>query len=154
MSGPEKRLAELGIELPAVPEPAGLYLPAKRVGNTMYVSGHVPMGLDPSIKVIGQVGLDLTVAEGQEAARRTGLAMLASLRRELGTLDRITDIVKVFGMVKCGPGFTHTFEVINGCSALLAEVFGERGRHARSAVGVAELPFGMAVEIEMIVEVA
>ncbi|WP_214103826.1 RidA family protein [Acrocarpospora catenulata] len=149
----EKRLAELGLTLPEVPRPAGLYRSAKQSGDLVFVSGHVPMNLDPGIPVIGHVGGELTLEQGQEAARLTALCMLASLRADLGDLDRIRSVVKLFGMVKCAPGFTRTPDVINGASALLAEVFGDEGRHARSAIGVAELPFGMAVEIEMIVEV-
>jgi enamine deaminase RidA (YjgF/YER057c/UK114 family) len=150
---PERRLRELGLTLPRVPTPAGMYRSAKRSGNTVYVSGHVPMGFDPAIPVIGRVGAELTVEQGREAARLTGLAMLASLRAELGSLDRVTSVVKVLGFVKCAPGFYRTPDVINGCSALLADVFGPAGQHARSAIGVAELPFEMAVELEMIVEV-
>lgn len=151
--GPEQRLRELGIELPDLPVPQGIYRSAKRTGNTVYVSGHVPMGFDPTIPVVGHVGAELTVDQGREAARLTTLAMLASLRAELGSLDRVTNVVKVLGFVKCANGFNRTPDVINGCSALLVELFGAAGRHARSAIGVAELPFGMAVELEMIVEV-
>jgi enamine deaminase RidA (YjgF/YER057c/UK114 family) len=111
------------------------------------------MGLDPAIPVTGLVGRDLTLEQGQQAARLTALCMLSSLRADLGSLDRIKGVVKLFGMVKCAPGFTRTPDVINGASELLAELLGEHGQHARSAIGVAELPFGMAVEIEMIVEV-
>lgn len=152
VTSPERRLRTLGITLPDVPAPAGVYRSAKRVGDLVYVSGHVPMGFDPSIPVVGEVGAELTLEDGQRAARLTTLAMLASLRAELGSLDRVTGIVKVLGFVKCAPGFNRTPDVINGCSALLVELFGEAGRHARSAIGVAELPFGMAVELEMIVE--
>ncbi|HVB41354.1 MAG TPA: RidA family protein [Streptosporangiaceae bacterium] len=146
------RLAELGIELPRVPKPAGMYRSSRQSGDLVFVSGHVPMDLDPAIPVIGQVGTDLTLEQAQAAARHTALCMLASLRADLGSLDRISKVVKIFGMVKCAPGFTRTPEVINGASALLIEIFGTEGTHARSAIGVAELPFGMAVEIEMIVE--
>jgi enamine deaminase RidA (YjgF/YER057c/UK114 family) len=152
--GAERRLAELGIVLPEPPEPAGMYRPVRRSGGLLYLSGQVPMGFPPEIPVIGKVGRDLTLEQAQEAARLTALNLLAALRRELGDLDQVGGIVKLFGMVNCTPGFTRTPEVINGCSALLIEIFGERGRHARSAIGVAELPFNMAVEIEMIAEIS
>lgn len=154
VTSPEKRLAELGIELPELPKAAGMYRSSKRSGNLVYVSGHVPAGFDPAIPVIGQIGKELTPAQGTEAARLTALCILASLRSDLGSLDRITQIVKVFGMLKCAPGFNRTPDIINGASALLIDIFGiDAGSHARSAIGVAELPFGMAVEIEMIIEV-
>ncbi|MCW2610319.1 MAG: hypothetical protein QOC93_1863 [Actinomycetota bacterium] len=148
----EDRLAELDLKLPTAFPPAGLYQPVKRSGRTLYVSGAVPFGADASTPVVGKVGCDLTVEQAQEAARITGLNLLAVLRDELGSLDEVAGIVKLFGMVNCAPGFTRTPEVINGCSQLLIDVFGERGRHARSAIGVAELPFGMAVEIELVAE--
>lgn len=152
MSSTERRLTELGIKLPRAPRPAGLYRSSKQCGNLVFVSGHVPIGLDPAIPVTGFVGRDLTLEQGQQAARLTALCMLSSLRADLGSLDRIKGVVKLFGMVKCAPGFTRTPDVINGASELLAQLLGEQGQHARSAIGVAELPFGMAVEIEMIVE--
>jgi enamine deaminase RidA (YjgF/YER057c/UK114 family) len=147
---PEQRLAELHIELPRAATPAGLYLPVRRWKDTLYVSGHVPTDGDDAGPVIGKVGADLTLEQARDAARMTGLNLLAALRQDLGSLDRVAGILKVFGMVKCAPGFTQTPDVINGCSELLIDVFGAPGRHARSAIGVAELPFGMAVEIEMI----
>ncbi|CRK57287.1 Translation initiation inhibitor [Alloactinosynnema sp. L-07] len=150
----EARIKELGIDLPELQVPAGIYLPVRRSGPTVYVSGNVPSGADPSVPVIGHVGGELTVEQGKHAARLTALNLLAALRWDLGSLDRITGILKVFGMVKCAPGFNRTPEVINGCSELLVEIFGDSGRHARSAIGVAELPFGMAVEIEMVAEFA
>jgi len=99
--------------------------------------------------MLGKVGRDLTLEQGQQAARMTGLSILATLNAELGDLDRIERVIKVFGMVNCAPGFNQTPAVINGCSDLLVEVFGEAGRHTRSAVGMAELPFDIAVEIEL-----
>ena len=149
----EARLRELGIELPSTAAPAGTYVPAVRTGNLVFLSGQGPRQADGTI-VFGKVGRDLDTAQAKEAARVTGLNLLAALREELGSLDRVTRVVKLLGMVNCAPGFNDTPGVINGCSELLLEVFGEEvGRHARSAVGMAELPFDIAVEIEMIVEV-
>ena len=102
----------------------------------------------------GKVGSDLTVEQGRDAARMTALSILATMRDELGELDRVRQIVKVFGMVNVAPGFTNTPAVIDGCSDVLIEIFGDAGRHTRSAVGLAELPFGIAVEIELVAEVA
>jgi enamine deaminase RidA (YjgF/YER057c/UK114 family) len=147
----EARLRELGIELPEVMPPAGSYVPAVRTGNLIFVSGQGPMGVgDP---IVGKVGGDLTLEQGAEAARIAGLNLLAVLRAEIGSLDRVTRVVKLLGMVNCAPGFNHTPAVINGCSDLLVEVFGDAGRHARSAVGMAELPFDIAVEVELVAEV-
>jgi enamine deaminase RidA (YjgF/YER057c/UK114 family) len=148
---PERRLRHLGIELPDVMTPAGSYIPAKRSGDLLFVSGQGPWSEGGLVK--GKVGRDLTVEEGRQAARLTGLNLLAALRAELGSLDRVGSIVKLLGMVNCAPGFNDTPGVINGCSDLLMDVFGEAGRHARSAVGMAELPFDIAVEIELIAEV-
>jgi enamine deaminase RidA (YjgF/YER057c/UK114 family) len=147
----EARLKQLGIELPDVMPPAGSYVPAKRSGDLVFVSGQGPWHAGGLVK--GKVGRDLSVAQARDAARLTGLNVLAVLRAELGSLDRVASIVKLLGMVNCAPGFNDTPAVINGCSDLLLEVFGEAGRHARSAVGMAELPFDIAVEIELIAEV-
>lgn len=149
---PEARLVELGIELPTPFGPGGAYVPAVRTGNLVYLSGAGPIRSDGS-KVTGKVGRDLDLAEAKEAARLVGLQLLASLRAELGSLDRVDRLVKVLGMVNCAPGFNQTPPVIDGCSELFIEVFGEPGRGARSAVGMAELPFDIAVEIEAIVAV-
>ena len=150
----ERRLAELGIELPEPQPVVASYVPAKRHGDTVYLSGHGPVKLDKTGMVTGKVGADVTVEEARDAARLTGLHLLASLRAELGSLDRVTSIVKLMGMVNAAPGFVSTPEVINGCSDLLIEVFGDQiGRHARSAVGMTTLPFEMAVEVEMIAAV-
>lgn len=143
----DERLDELGIVLPPVFPPAGNYLGCVIDGGLVYVSGHGPISGETIIR--GKVGAGLTVEEGREAARLTTLSILATLRAELGSLDRIARIVKVFGMVNVAPGFTQTPAVIDGCSDLLVAVFGEAGRHARSAVGLAELPVGIAVEIEL-----
>jgi len=146
------RLRELGIDLPTAMAPAGLYRPAVRVGELVFLSGTGPRRPDGTF-VTGKVGRDLDVAAGREAARLTGLQLLAMLHAELGDIDRVVRVVKLLGMVNGAPGFNHTPQVIDGCSQLLIEVFGEAGRSARSAVGVAELPFDIAVEIEAIVEV-
>jgi enamine deaminase RidA (YjgF/YER057c/UK114 family) len=142
------RLEELGIELPPVFPPAGNYLGCVVDGGLVYVGGHGPIaGIDV---VRGKVGADVTLDEAKAAARMTALSILATLNAELGTLDRIERIIKVFGMVNVAPGFNQTPAVIDGCSDLLVEVFGDAGRHTRSAVGLAELPFDIAVEIELI----
>jgi len=147
----DARLAALGIELPPVFAPVGSYLGCKRVGNLLHVGGHGPVAGRDIVR--GKVGGTVALEEGRRAARMTALSMLATVRQEIGDLDRVRQIVKVFGMVNCAPGFNRTPEVIDGCSDVLVEIFGEAGRHTRSAVGVAELPFDIAVEIEMIVEV-
>ena len=143
----DQRLRELGIELPPVFPPAGNYLGCVLDGGLVYVGGHGPVNGENIIR--GKVGGDLSLEEGRQAARATALSILATLRAELGDLDRIARIVKVFGMVNVAPGFSQTPAVIDGCSDLLVEVFGEAGRHTRSAVGLAELPIGIAVEIEL-----
>ena len=149
--GAEARLAALGITLPPVFTPVANYLGCKRVGNMLHVGGHGPVGGGGT--VLGKVGGAVSLDEARRAARTTALSMLATVRQALGSLDRVRQVVKVFGMVNCAPGFNRTPEVIDGCSDLLVEVFGEAGRHTRSAVGLAELPFDIAVEIEMVLEV-
>ena len=141
-------LAQLGIVLPAPFAPAGNYVACVIDDGLVYVSGHGPV--DGDTMVCGKVGRDLTLDQARAAARITGLAILASLQEQLGDLDRIDRILKVFGMVNTAPGFNRTPAVIDGFSDLMVEVFGERGRHARSAVGLAELPFDIAVEIELV----
>jgi enamine deaminase RidA (YjgF/YER057c/UK114 family) len=149
---PEARLAALGITLPAVDKPIANYVKAVRVGNLLYTSGHGPCGqLQPDQK--GKVGSDLTIEQGAAAARATGICLLATLKAELGSLSRVKRIVKVLGMVNASPAFPDQPKVMNGFSDLMVAVFGDRGRHARSAVGMASLPGDMAVEIEMVVEV-
>jgi len=147
----EARLVALGIALPAVAVPVANYLGCKRAGSLLYVGGHGPIAGDEVVR--GKVGAAVSLAEARRAARMTALSMLATVRQALGDLDRVRQVVKVFGMVNCAPGFNRTPEVIDGCSDLLVEVFGDAGRHTRSAVGLAELPFDIAVEIEMILEV-
>ena len=152
MPTPEERLVELGITLPEVRPPAGAYVPAVRTGNLVFLSGAGPIG--DGVIVTGKVGTDdVPLERGVDAARLVGLQLLAALRWELGSLDKVTRIVKVLGMVNCAPGFNQTPAVIDGCSTLLLDVFGDAGKHARSAVGQAELPFDISVEIEMVVEV-
>jgi enamine deaminase RidA (YjgF/YER057c/UK114 family) len=142
-----QRLEALGLVLPEVFPPAGNYLGCVVDDGLVYVGGHGPVAGSDIVR--GKVGADLALEDGQRAARITALSILATLQAELGDLDRIERIVKVFGMVNVAPGFDRIPAVIDGCSDLLVEVFGEAGRHTRSAVGLAELPFGIAVEIEL-----
>ena len=148
----EARLVELQLTLPPAPKPVATYLTAVRHGDLLYVSGHGPLRPDGSMYT-GKVGADLDVAAGQAAARQTGLAILATVRQHLGTLDRVVRLVKVLGMVNCTPDFADQPRVINGFSDLMVEVFGEPGKAARSAVGMGALPGGIAVEIEAIFQV-
>lgn len=147
----EEALSSLGISLPAAPAPAGSYLPVVVSGNLAFVSGQIPLE-GKELKFKGKVGTDLTVEEGQQAAALCTINALAQLRAALGTLDRISRIVKVTGFVNCGPSFTDHPKVVNGASDLLVKIFGDRGRHARAAVGMSSLPLDSAVEVEMIVE--
>jgi enamine deaminase RidA (YjgF/YER057c/UK114 family) len=152
----EERLVELGLELPqpfAAPPGVEFKFDLVRVsGGVAYVSGHLPTdGAD--VLMQGKVGDDLTVDQGYEAARLTGLAVLASLNQELGELDRVSGWVKALGLVNCAPGFSKTPAVINGFTDLILGLWGEAGRHARSAIGASELPFDAPVEVEAIVEV-
>jgi len=144
----EKKLKELGIQLGAVTPPVANYVNAVRTGNLLYLAGKGPAG-----NVSGIVGKDITVEQAYGHARTTGLNLMAVMKDELGSLDRVKRIVKVLGMVNAVPGFTDQPKVINGCSDLFVEVFGERGKHARSAVGMGSLPNNIPVEIEVIVEV-
>jgi enamine deaminase RidA (YjgF/YER057c/UK114 family) len=148
----EKKLEELGIDLPDAGSPVANYVNAVKVGNLLFLSGKGPNLTDGSY-VTGKVGEDLSIEEGKEAARLVGIAQLAVLKSELGDLNKVKRIVKVLGMVNCGPDFTQQPQVINGFSDLMVEVFGEKGKHARSAVGMNALPMNIAVEIEVIVEI-
>jgi enamine deaminase RidA (YjgF/YER057c/UK114 family) len=149
----DERLLDLGIELPE-PSPSPNYLLTKRHGDLVFVAGHGPSKLDGTGIVAGKVGREVSPEEARDAARLTGIHMLASLRAEVGSLDRVRSILHVFGMVNCAPGFNDTGAVVNGCSELLVEVFGEEvGRHTRAAVGMAELPDDLCVEISMQVAV-
>jgi enamine deaminase RidA (YjgF/YER057c/UK114 family) len=146
----EENLKQKNIKLPAAASPVANYVPAVRVGNLLFLSGAGPGPNDPR----GKVGKELTLDQGYQAARATGLNLLAATRAALGSLDKVKRIVKVLGMVNSAPGFTDQPKVINGFSDLMVEVFGETiCKHARSAVGMSELPFNIPVEIEMIVEV-
>ena len=148
----EARLAALKLELPPAPAPMGVYQPVTITGNLAFVSGHGPLKADRTL-ITGRLGDQLEVAEGKAAARQTGLAILATLRSQLGSLDRVKRLVKLLGMVNCTPDFASHPAVINGCSELFAEVFGpENGIGARSAVGMASLPGQIPVEIEAIFE--
>lgn len=151
MSQVEQRLRELGFELPPPAKPLAAYVPTVRTGNLVFVSGQAPRKGDRQIT--GRVGQDLTLEEGYEAAQYCILGALSALKAEIGDLDNVVRIVKVLGWVNSAPDFDQQPFVINGASELLEKVFGERGRHARSAVSAHVLPFNIAVEIEMIAEV-
>ena len=148
----EERLKELNLSLPPRPRPMANYVSAVRTGSLLYLAGHGPLGDDGKPISRGKLGRDLSVEEGYQAARQTGLNALVTLQAELGSLDRVRRIVKVLGMVNADPEFQKTPQVINGFSDLMVEVFGE-SKHARSAVGMATLPNGIPVEIESIFEV-
>jgi len=150
----ESRFSSLGLSLPPAPKPVAVYRPLVIHGGLAYVSGHGPLKEDRSL-ITGRVGADLTLEEGKAAARQVGLAILATLREQLGSLDRIRRLIKVLGMVNSAPDFLDHPKVINGCSELFAQVFGdEYGIGARSAVGMGPLPGNIAVEIEAIFELA
>lgn len=153
MSKIEAKLRELGVVLPEVPEPGGVYVPAITFSNNLiYTSGN-DCKLDGKLMYEGKLGLDLTIEQGQEAAKQTIINLLAVLKGHLGDLDRIKQVVKLLAFVNSAPGFVEQPYVINGASLFLEEVFGSRGKHARSALGINELPFNTPVEIEMIVEI-
>ena len=149
----ERRVRELKLDLGKVSQPIANYVNAVRTGNLLFLAGKGPrMGQDGR-RPVGKVGRDYTVEEAYQHARSVGLDLLAVMRDELGSLDRVKRVVKLLGMVNATPEFADHPKVINGCSDLFVEVFGDAGRHARSAVGMAQLPNGMPVEIEMILEV-
>ena len=150
----ESKLTELKLELPPAPKPMGVYKPVVVVGNLAYVSGHGPLKPDLSL-IKGRIGADLTLEQGKAAARQVGLAILASVRAHFGSLDRIKRVIKTLGMVNSAPDFLEHPKVINGCSELFAEIWGpDHGVGARSAVGMGPLPGNIAVEIEVIFELA
>ncbi|MFQ5795398.1 MAG: RidA family protein [Candidatus Bipolaricaulia bacterium] len=153
MADYEKRIEELGLEIPPVPKPVAAYIPALQVGNLVFCSGQGPMA-DGRFVHIGQVGADLTVEQGYEAARLCALNCLAAVKSVIGSLNRVDRIVHVRGFVNSAPGFEEQPEVINGASELLQQIFGERGQHARAALGTSALPRNIAVELEMIVSVS
>lgn len=148
----ESRLAELKLELPPAPKPVAVYKPLVIVDRMAYVSGHGPLKPDKTL-IVGRVGSDLTLEQGKAAARQVGLAILATLRSELGSLDRVKRVIKILGMVNSAADFLDHPKVINGCSELFAEIWGaDNGIGARSAVGMGPLPGNIAVEIEVIFE--
>lgn len=148
----EDKLAELGITLPDAPAPAANYVPYVQTGNLLFVSGQISAG--PGGLIRGKLGADMAAEAGAEAARACGLALLAQARAALGSLDRVARVVKLTGFVNSTPEFIDQPEVINGCSDLMVEVFGDAGRHSRAAVSAAALPRGVAVEVEAIFEIA
>ena len=152
--GAETRIKELCITLPNPPKPMGNYVPGVRVGNLLFLSGHGPIRIEGNPSARGKVGRDLSTEDAYKVAREVGLNLLGSARALLGSLDRVKRVVKVLGMVNAVEGFGEQPKVINGFSDLMVEVFGDNGRHARSAVGMGSLPAGIPVEIEMILEVS
>lgn len=149
----EEKLKKMGLILPKSPAPIANYVPAVRAGNLVFLSGVGPAARPDGTVPRGKLGKDMSVQEGYEAARLVALNLLARLKQELGDLDRVKRVVKLLAMVNATPDFTQPPAVANGCSDLLVELYGDRGRHARSAVGMNSLPNGIPVEIEMIVEV-
>jgi len=145
------RLAEIGLNVPVLPKPAGAYVPATMTGNLCYSSGQTGT-VDGRLLYTGKLGVEITLEEGYKSAQLAMLNVLAELQWALGDLDRITRVVKLTGFVASAPGFGQQPKVVNGASELLERILGERGKHARSAVGAAELPFGAPVEIEVVVE--
>ncbi|MEM3085840.1 MAG: RidA family protein [Halobacteria archaeon] len=152
MAPAEKRLKELGLQLPPAPEPIAAYVPCVLTGNLLFVSAHIPKE-GARMLYRGQVGADLTPEQGAEAAKVALLNALASVKKALGSLDRVKRVVKLTGFVASAPGFNDQPRVVNGASRLLIDLFGERGKHARAAVGVAELAMDSPVYIEMVLEV-
>jgi len=148
----ETKLNEMGVELPPAVTPVANYVPAVRSGNLVFLSGHGPIKEDGSL-ITGKLGSDLTIEQGYEAARRIAIGLLGSLKAEIGDLDKVNRVVKLLGLVNCTSDFKDQPKVINGASDFFVEVFGGKGKHARSAVGTNALPMNIAVEIEMIVEV-
>jgi len=151
MSHVEDKLRQMGLELPPPPTPVAAYVPALRTGNLVFVSGQIPR-VKGELKYRGRVGGSLSMEDGRAAARICALNALAAVKQEIGDLDRVQRIVKLTGYVASASGFTDQPKVVDGASVLLNELLGEKGRHARAAVGVNELPLGAAVELEMIVE--
>jgi enamine deaminase RidA (YjgF/YER057c/UK114 family) len=152
MSGPEQRLADLGLTLPPVPAPVAAYVPTVRSGAHVFTSGQLPM-VDGALPLTGKVGADVTPEQATALARTAALNAIAAVKAEVGDLARVQRIVKVVGYVASATDFTGQPAVVNGASELLGEVFGAAGRHARSAVGVAVLPLDAPVEVELVVEV-
>jgi len=149
---PEEKLKELGLKLPPTSSPVANYVPAVRTGNLVFLAGHISRGEDGKV-ITGKAGREVSDKDANAAARLTALALIATLKKEVGDLSKVKRIVKVSGFVNAVDSFTGQSQVINGCSDLLVAVFGERGKHARAALGMGSLPLGAVVEIEMIVEV-
>lgn len=153
LADPDKKAADLGLDLPKKGKPTATFLYAVQTGNLLYTSGHI--SVSPAGKIIkGKLGKDLTTAQGAEAARLAGVSLLATIKQQLGSLSKVKRLVKVTGMVNSTADFTQHSKVINGFSDLMVEIFGENGQHARSAVGMSSLPLDAAVEIEVILEIA
>jgi enamine deaminase RidA (YjgF/YER057c/UK114 family) len=151
-SSVEEKLTALGLALPSTSSPVANYVPAVRSGSLIFLAGHIPRGTDGKV-ITGKVGRDATEKDANAAARQATLALLATLKKEIGDLGKVKRIVRVGGFVNATDDFQGQSGVINGCSDLLVALFGDRGRHARAAIGVASLPLGAVVEIEMVVEV-
>ena len=148
----DKKVEELGIQLIAPTKPIANYVKAVRTGNLLFLSGHGPSKADGT-SITGKVGAEMTIEEGYAAAKQAGISLLSTMKAELGSLNKVKRVVKVLGMVNCTPEFGDQPKVINGCSDLMVAVFGDKGKHARSAVGMNALPNNITVEIEIIVEV-
>ncbi len=149
---PQERLRELGLELPAAPKPVGVYIPAVRTGNLVFVSGQLPMK-DGELMATGHVGAEVSLQEAQGCVRQAALNALAVVAAEVGGLENVARVVRLTGHVASAPGFTDQAKVMNAASELVGEIFGDAGRHSRAALGAAELPLGAPIELEMIVEV-
>ena len=149
----ERKLNEMGLELPSTTTPLANYVGAVRTGNLLFLSGHGPWESDGSFRGLGKLGTEVTIEEGYASARTTMLNLLATIKAHLGDLDKVKRVVKLLCMINCAPDFKDTPKVANGASDLLISLYGESGRHARSAVGMSSLPLSIPVEIEMIVEV-
>ncbi len=152
MGNVEQKLREMGLELPEAPAPVAAYVPCVRTGNLVFVSGQVPR-VKGELRYRGHVGAELSVSEGEEAARVCALNALSIMKNEIGDLDKIRRIVKVTGYVASSEGFHQQPKVIDGASVFLGQLLGDKGKHARAAVGVNELPLGVSVELDMVVEV-
>lgn len=153
MSAPEERLAELGLQVPPVVPPLAAYVPAARTGNLVFTAGQLP-AKDGELLAVGRLGAEVTPEAGYDCARQSALNALAAIKAEIGALGKVTRVVKAVVFVASTPEFTGHPQVANGASELLGQVFGDAGRHARSAVGVAALPLGVPVEVELVVEVS
>ncbi|MEH0075199.1 RidA family protein [Pannonibacter sp. Pt2] len=153
MSGTiEARLAELGVTLPVPVAPQANYVPVVRTGNLLFIAGQIPIGPN-GIEYVGKVGAEFSIEEGAACARLCAINILAQTKAAIGDLDKVVRVVKLTGMINSTPEFTQQSQVVNGCSDFIVDVFGDKGRHARTSVSVASLPFGVAVEVEAVIEV-